>query len=305
MDDKELALIDRYLSGDLTPEERRMADVRRQSDPEFDQMVRDMEQAVEALRVYRREELRKQFVAIDARLDGDATGTAAKKTRRPPWLWIVIAAAAAVAALLWWGDRLPVPPHAPDQPPAETIDTMPQDPTTPDIAQPEPESVETPRPAPESPTPTEKPKDWKTPDGPALFAEYFEPYKDMSMEPGDRSADEPEGSFEAMYWTGRYTDAIEAYAGLPKEIAVRETVRFRYANALMTLGRAEEARPFLLRMVEAPATTYGYEARYLLALADLQRGDLVSAHEHLRIYRDQKIAVRRDRAEALLARLAE
>ncbi|HJW30026.1 MAG TPA: tetratricopeptide repeat protein [Saprospiraceae bacterium] len=98
MDERDQVLIERYLAGDLTPEERRQAEDRLANDPEFRQLWSSNSHAVDSLREYDRAKWRERFRQRDAILD-QAHQTRTLKPVNRIWWW---SAAALLAGLVIW-----------------------------------------------------------------------------------------------------------------------------------------------------------------------------------------------------------
>jgi hypothetical protein len=211
MEERDQNLIDRYIAGEATAAERMEVDQRRQADPVFRQALEEYEIAQQSLRLRQREELRERFRHRDLVLDKKKPELTNAGRRRILWLWVAVALL--VGFLIW---RF-VFSHTTSAPSLQTegrdslhiMDTPPVDTTT----VPQQEVTEDPPPADKQKKDQQKHSNEDRKRGEELFAENFEPYKDLRMDPSTRSGDEPtmQDRFARQYWEGRFQHAVDTF----------------------------------------------------------------------------------------------
>lgn len=265
MEEKDDELIERYYRGDL--DEAELAEFRRRlaTDEAFWEAAHLHADALEAIRLEGASLLRKRLTEKGRQLDAQAQQRSA-----PTWWWLlpVLLLGAWVIWLLARPD--PAPPAAP--PPA-TPNAAPAD--TP------------PRPAPTAP-------DDRAPAAPArktdrqIYATWFKPYRDESLEPSVRGADtapSPSERFQQLYWDRDYQAALAAFDSLGETARNNDNLLFLKANCLLHAGRPGEAAPILESIMQRGRSRFAAQAPWYLALSHLRAG-------------------RRQEAETLLRRIA-
>ena len=138
--------------------------------------------------------------------------------------------------------------------------------------------------------------------GKELFAAWFEPYRDASLEPATRGDGEPtpEETFYQLYWDARYAEAITAFGQLEPESKAKGDLRFLKANCLLAKNETASA----ISILKSPGRTrFADEAKWLLALAYLQNGNLNSAEDLLQGIASNTSSPKRTSAAKLLTQL--
>lgn len=299
MEERDQLLIDRYLAGELSEAEHRDFDRRRSEDPAFDAEITALEEVRLALKIKQREDLKERFRKRDEILDKKKPETTVSLRHRFVWVWV--AAAAIICGLLIWRfllsdsrETLPVNAEATDtsryqETPVVRIDTIEQY-----------DSLSQQSPA-EKSRPPKQDMAANNQKGQALFAEYFEPYKDAMMDPTTRG-DEDLGAvqqFQKAYWEKDYTNAVRLFPQVPEQYRSSDNYRFMYANALLTTGNPDKAISLFKEIIEQNKSRYRTESMYCLALAELKKNNKKEATQWLEKYvRDEK-AKQRDKAMAL------
>jgi hypothetical protein len=305
MDERTSRLIDRYLTGEATEGERREVETRRQEDPDFRRQLEHAEAVSRALWRLEHLNLREKFASWDAELDaGDPESKDRRRFR--PWWWLLAAAVLGLVVLL----RVSRPAHGPDAPEQSQQQDSIAPMEAPDMAG-APAETDTTETSPandnSSPLREQRKASKPVPDGKALFAEYFEPYKDMTLEPNVRGIDDPTmaDEFEQQYWSARFRSAIDTFRLLPAEIRQDDRFVFRYGIALMATGDIKSARQVLQELAGSGKSHFGQEAYYYLALLEVREGRLQSAARWLDNYLAGPAPRQETKARSLKASLGQ
>ena len=297
-------LIERYLAGDMTQDERRDMENRLQADPDLRQELMQYEMAIKSLRLAQREELKARFRDRDRMLDKDLTGKKPGITRRDMWM---LAVAAIVIVLLAINFLMPreEATYQSHVNPVDTITTDPNQVIRVDTAK----TTVLPK---DKPDMAEKIPDRKTKTkmerGEELYAANFAPYRDDIMDPTSRSGDEGLSDlekFQVFYWEGRYAEAAAMFEKLPAEYSDNLNFRFMYAMALMQANRMNDAGVILKDIRKDPGLLYFVEAGYYLALYEIRQGSFDSAKKLLTEYIKHPEATQTESAKKLLAGIQE
>ena len=268
MEDKNLELIERYFRRELDKAALRAFEDRLATDSDFRQEVELHGKALQAIRMKGRENMKKKFRDRPLMPGGNAPRTTGKRRR---W-WIAALALVLVAVLFVWLKNMDKNPSslAPvTPPPADTL-TQPVESETPRP----PVAQEDQKP---SPAISEQEKPAISPagdDSDKLFAAYFQPYRDETMNPTVRSEDSQDAfdRFMLLYWEGKYSEALAAFDQLSSALRGNDNTLFIKANLLLALGRATEATDILEKIIANGKTRYLGDAHWYLALAYLKSG---------------------------------
>lgn len=304
MEEIDQILIERYLAGELTEAERHDVERRRAEDPSFHQEIIDYEEAVLALRQKQREELRQRFARRDEILDKKKPEPARPDKNRFIWLWV---AAVLVTALVIWRFLLttdqPMVPAKVDaadstqtsQPPLVRMDTL----SRKDSLNHQQQTEKSKKPKPDMAGNTKK--------GQALFAEYFEPYKDAMMDPTTRGDDEmsPLQEYQKAYWDGEYQKARKLFSQLSEDYQSNDNYRFSFANALLETGKTEQAISILESIIKNNRSRYVAEAYFGLAMCYLRKGNKAEANDWLVKYVKLEKASNKEKANEIIRKLKE
>lgn len=272
-------LIEQYFQNALSGEVLRVFEQRLQSDEAFAEAVRLHAAALQAIQLEGSAALRARLRERGRQLDSTARN-------RKPWLWLLGVLFLMVVVIGWWFSRTEKPvPTLPVQNapiPIQKTDTS-STPTTP---------VETPK-APEEPI--EK----------KLFAAAFKPYRDPSIEPARRGGENlsPSEQFQALYWNGRYREALQAFNNLSAATQNNDNLRFLKANCLLALGKAGEAEGLLIRVLENNQTRFYDQVAWYLALAQLGNNHNQAARAQLQKIAADARSPRQAEAQQLLQQL--
>jgi tetratricopeptide (TPR) repeat protein len=267
MEDKDLELIERYYRRELDTTALRVFEDRLAADSDFRQEVELHGKALQAIRLKGRENLKKKLSERPIMPGWHVPRSTGKRHR---W-WIAALALALVAVLILWlksEDKNAAPPAPTNLPPADTL-VQPADSGTP-----RPPIVQEDK----NPSPTKQLEKQATEpvgkDSAKLFAAHFQPYRDEAMNPTVRTEESQDafGRFIELYWEGRYGEALAAFDKLSPALRANDNTLFIKANALLALGRADEAAELLEKISANGQTRYPGEARWYLALAYLKSG---------------------------------
>jgi len=271
-------LIERYFCGELPAEERAAFEQRRAEDAAFRREVEGYEKTLRLIRLEGRQALKARLAERGRQLDAEN----AQAGFRPRW-WMGLLALA-LAVLAWWvwdGRTAPSPSALPgSEIRRDTAEAAVPPPASDGQAGPKPSAGSEPSPSP----PTAE----RASSNDELFAAYFRPYRDESLEPAVRGEGEltPEEQFRQLYWDGQYRDALAAFEGLEASSRNNSNLQFLQANCLLATGQAKAAAVLLENVLQTGRARFLAEARWLLALACLNDGE-------------------REKAKALLQQIAE
>lgn len=273
--------IEAYLDGSLDAEAHAAFEKQLAGDPA-------LRQAVEAARQVR-EDLSWQAVEQGIGEAGRTFWAKRDAQRRLRRLLVLLAAGLLlVATIVFWRNYHPAsttPVRTPDQPGQPAVPTpggLPQQ-TTPQ--------------QPAAPQATGKTRKNR------LFAAFFMPYKDASLEPSQRGSTEmaPVERFLDHYWNDRYTEALALFETLAVGDQSNDNLLFVRTNCLLATGRAAEALPLLESILRNDRSRFMAEARWYLALAYLRTERDEKARDLFRYIASDSGSARRPDAERLLA----
>ncbi len=267
MEEQDDKLIERYYLNDLSAAELADFQHRLKEDEAFWEAVHVHADALEAIRLEGIALLRKRLTAKGRELDTQNPGNTARK-----WLWL-LPALLLCAFGVWLLVRISRDNNADVKPPVQN--TLPEIPaiTPPPVSPPENEVREQPVQA----VPNER----------QVFAAWFRPYRDESLEPSVRGNESPSPSerFQQLYWDGDCRAALTAFDSLSNYAQKNDNLLFLKANCLLEAGRSEEAATLLENIIRNGRSRFTAQASWYLALSRLQTG-------------------RRKEAEVLLRRIA-
>ncbi|MDQ3017150.1 MAG: hypothetical protein M3R25_10600, partial [Bacteroidota bacterium] len=299
MKEQNQKLFERYLTGEMTIDERHDMEKRLQIDFDLRQELMQYELVIDSLRMAQREELKARFRDRDKILDKGLPGKKWEIQRRDIWLF---AAAALVIVLLVFNFLMPRE-NSEYQSEVKPLDTIQED----KIKTIPVDTIQT-NPVPEDkPDMAEKMSDRKTKTmkerGEELYAANFEPYRDDEMDPTSRSDEEGLSDlekFQVSYWEGRYKEAISGFETLTPEYKNNLNFQFIYAMALMQLKRSEDAASILREIRKDPGLIYYAESGYYLALYQIRQGSFETAKKLLTEYIEHPDGTQKEGAKKLL-----
>ena len=273
MEDQNADQIERYFRNELTSAERKAFEQRRAKDEAFRQETELHGKARQAIRLKEKAEVLSRLSARGRQLDEQRKPTG----RYRPW-WLGGGLALLLAAFFWlqWkgepstktqsppvvspqeGTQQAVPPNTEQAPqPAETQPVQKQERQPPVASAKEKQEL--------------------------LFAQYFQPYKDETLEPSVRGDEEPSASdtFQQLYWDGKYQEALAQFENLPPAAKNNDNWLFIQAECLLVTGKAAAAAQLLEAILANDRTRFMPEASWHLALAWLKSGSLKKAKRQL------------------------
>lgn len=281
--------IERYYSGSMEAQEMQEFQRRSQMDAAFAAEVKLHGLALQAISIEAESGLRKRLTQKGKAIDAENARRQKPLAGKPGIAFFVVVIAMGIA-VIWLLNRYMFSDQEPATAPAESEQNL--QPPAPILTPPGvQDSVET-RAVP-GPVSAED-----------LFAAWFEPYRDASIEPAIRGEREeeltPEETFYQLYWDARYAEAITAFERLEPESKEKGDLLFLKANCLLAENKTTPA----IKILEAPGRTrFAKQARWLLALAYLRNGQQAKAAELLQSIAGDTASPKRKSAARLLAKL--
>lgn len=297
MEEKDRTLIEKYFAHELSVQEKNAMEQRLTTDSEFAMEFEAYRQAVEALKLVQRDELKNRFRERDRVLDQVDKPSSGKRR----YFFLLAAALIITVAGIWVlnNGREPV---------MESEIAIPQDTLkTQEISEIKNDTLlQEDRPPMASVEEKEKDK-WDTNayDGEELYAANFEPYTDESLEGTVRGDEEdmlPEERFLSSYSEGHYDVAVESFSEMGDEYRQNKNMQFLYANALLAEGLTDEAIRYLNDIVKETESDYASEANYYLGLAYLKKKNYPEAKKYLKIYAAEN-NTQRTKAQRILSEI--
>ncbi len=248
--------IEKYLGNALSDAERVAFEQALENSPALRRELERHRLAILAIRLKGREQLRQRWaVQPEAPAMPAARGAYGRFLRAG--IFILATVMVVVLALWWWrGDQSALNRPAPI--PADTVRAKP---TAPLPAIPKTSPI-----ARDAPAGAEK-----------LFATYFKPYRDESMNPTVR--DNPAGGqsafdkFQQLYWEHQYAGALNAFEALDPVLRQNDNLLFMKANLLLATGQTDQAAALLEAILLNNRSRYLEEARWYEMLCYLKKGD--------------------------------
>lgn len=254
--------IEAYLDGALDAEARQAFEKQLSGDPALQQAVAAARQVREDL----------DWLAVEQGV-GQAQGHfwAKKRTkRRMRRIFLLLLASALAVALLLFQKKDNPSPGLPAVGPEHPV--MPSTPVSPPDESPQ-KTEPNPATAPQAADRESR-----------LFAAFFVPCKDPSLEPSQRGNAEmpPVERFLDHYWKLRYPEALALFETLETNDQTNDNLLFVKANCLLAEARAAEAAPLLENILRNDRSRFMTETRWYLALAYLKTGRKKQALKLLR-----------------------
>ncbi len=282
LDDK---LIERYYLNDLSEAELAVFNRRMAEDEAFWEAVQLHADALEAIRLEGITLLRARLAAKGRELDAGLD----KPSNR--WLWWIIGLVVVLlgAWAVWWWMQSGNPPASTPTIESRDIAALSATDTIPAVS-----------PSEKQPEPAQK-----TPERQRVFAAYFQPYKDPSLEPARRGDAEqsPSERFLQLYWEGDYRAALAAFDSLGASAKNNDNLLFIKANCLLATGETAAAGELLENILQNARSRFSAQAGWYLALSRLQAGRTNEAETLLRRIAADSGSPRRADAERLLREL--
>lgn len=254
MEEQDQELIERYFRNALGKTE--LAEFRRRmsGDTNFREAVQLHGDALEAIRLEGTATLRARLAERGRELDADA-----QKPGNSRLWWLIGMAMALLGAWAIWKQQQPGNPT----PPAPAIDNR-------NIATPQAKDT-LPAVSPAEKPPKPAPKTIATQ---RVFAAYFQPYKDPSLEPARRGDTEqsPSEHFQQLYWDGDYGSALAAFDSLGTTAKNNDNLLFIKANSLLATGQVTAAGALLEQLRRRDQSRFSTQYDWYLALCRLHAG---------------------------------
>ncbi len=285
MEDQDQELIEQYYNNALSKAELVEFHRRLTSDAAFHEAVQLHEDALAAIRLEGTATLRARLAAKGRELD---TGTHKPGSR---WSWWVVGTVAALLGAWAVWEWMPSENSPASEPVIETRDIA------------APQATDT---LPTVPPPQEQTEPaQKTPSHQRIFAAWFQPYKDPSLEPARRGDAErsPSERFQQLYWDGDYRAALAAFDSLGTSAKNNDNLLFLKANCLLATGQAAAAGALLENMLQHDPSRFSAHFGWYLALSRLHAGRAKEAETLLRRIVADPGSPRRADAERLLREL--
>jgi TolA-binding protein len=302
MEERDQILIERYITGEASSEERAEVNQRMQADSSFRQHVQEYAVAQQALQLHQRDELRNRFRQRDAVLDKKMQEQSTGAGNRNWWIGIA-ALILGLGFTAWYFLLKPTSTGLPAH--SDTGDTtiirqemQVQDSAAiqnhDEIIKESPGKVQE-----KSSTPNEDGNQSKSEE---LFADYYEPYRDPMMDPAARGDSKPTplDQFRKAYWEMRYADVPLLFQQLDATYQQNDNYRFQQANALMKIGKVNEAIAMLENIIQLNRSRFVAEAHFYLGLGYLKRGNTTAAKKWLTTYIGLEKAKQKERANEIL-----
>lgn len=279
--------IERYYSGSLEAQELQDFQRRLRVDAAFAAEVKLHGLALQAIGIEAESGLRKRLAHKGKALDAENARRPKPLVGKPGVAWFIAVITMGIAGI-WLLNRYVYSDQAPATAPIETEQNLP--PPAPILP---PPAVQ------DSVEPAAVPLPVSTED---LFAAWFEPYRDASIEPATRGEGvlTPEETFYQLYWDAQYAEAITAFDRLEPESKEKGDLRFLKANCLLVENKTASA----ISILKSPGRTrFADEARWLLALAYVRNGQQAQAATLLSKIAGDAASPKRKSAARLLAKL--
>ena len=289
MSEEQLERLQRYLSQELSDEERTAFEQELAADAELRRELEAYRQAVAVVQAAGREKLKAQLAEKGRQLDA---------RQNKSWLvYVGWATLGLLAALLgwWWLMKRPDTTRPLD---ANTNKTQLKDTISP---------TETPPPMapPVQPPPAAEAERPATNSSQQIFAEWFSPYRDESLEYAVRGDVDPTPLelFLQHYWAEEYRLALVAFDSLDQSSNISDNNWFLYANCLMVSGKSQAAQPVLERIIARDKNRFRAHVPWYLAMSLLAQNQKTAAQIQLQQIANDPTSMYSDKATRLLLQL--
>ncbi len=269
MDEKELERIESYLLNDLSEQERAAFEEKMKADAAFRHEVELHSRAIYAAKL-KGKELMKERLRQRKHKGG--------RSHAPRnWVGILLLSLLAIFAIFWWqttksDEPEKLPENGSISSPADTINSSKALPID-SVQHQQKQSTEDGKaekhearpPVAEKKQGTEK-----------LFAQYFQPYRDESLDPsarGDEDEATPFDRFQQAYWEGKHEAALADFEELAPALKSNDNLLFLKANSLLAVGNAKAASAIFEGIIANGRSRFKAEAAWYLALAYLKMGE--------------------------------
>lgn len=268
MADFEKDQIEKYLSNKFSDAERNAFEQELTSNSTLRRELELHRQALLAIRLKGREQLRQRWLAQPGESEFQEAGSAAARIFR-----VIIFSIIVISGIIWYWYTRQAPVNHSDRTYPDTITVKPT------YQSPAPNTLED----------SEKKQQQSTPDivpdKEKLFANYFQPYRDESLNPIVRdNSSVPTSAFEnfrQLYWNSRYPEALISYESLDPVLRENDNLLFLKANLLLATGQSDQSMLILEKIIHNNRSRYIVEAQWYNALCYLRKGDWVVAKKQL------------------------
>lgn len=285
MEDHDYEFIERYYRNALNKKELSEFQRRLAGDVEFQEAVQLHQDALEAIRQEGVLMLRARLTAKGRELD---IGMVNSSNRVLLWAIGLLVVLLVACAIWWWT------PSKNSPAPVQVIESR-------DIATPAASDTTPGSPLLDNQSKLKK----KIPERQRVFATWFQPYKDPSLEPARRgnAVQSPSEHFQQLYWDENYQAALGAFDSLSTSAKNNDNLLFLKANCLLAIGEAETASVVLQNLLHNDRSRFKAQLGWYLALSHLQTGRIKEAEILLHQIAADTLSPRRTDAESLLREL--
>ena len=281
MNEQEQEQLERYLDNALSDPERLAFEQALQENPTLRQEVERHRLALLAIRLKGREQLRKRWSVPPE------TKTVAPAF--PAWLLPGFIVLLLLSVLTWWWWPSQISSGRSDTP---VNDTLPVGPPSPPIPVQDGNGL---------PKEQQRSGDTKK-----LFAGYFAPYRDETLNPTVRDPSVPSTAldrFQQVYWNRQYAEALKAFHKLDPALKKHDNLLFLKANALLATDKTNEALVIFENIIRNGRSAYVDDARWYEALCHLKKGNREAAEKSLSYIVNTRTSVYREKAPRILAQI--
>jgi hypothetical protein len=296
MNEFDLALIERYLRGELNEAEREAFETRMAADEAFQREVDLNSRALAAVNFAGLRDLKKNLQ------EREVAFRQSKKRTRQRWLLALLTLFLMTLVAYWlWkkgAAKQHTGPHI--QTPPSTIDSLKKTEKSPsDNIQLEQTKQ------PENTAPSKPPIAQRQLDAQKLFAEAFQPYRDASLNPSVRNEESatPFEQFLQLYWENQHPQALAAFENLSPALRGSDDALFLKANSLLATGQTTAAAALFEAIQSRGESRFAGQAEWYLALCFLKNRDLGKAKKQLERLLSKPNAPQRSEAQRLLRQI--
>lgn len=239
MDEKELERIERFLLNDLTEQEKTAFEEKMQTDAAFRHEVELHSRAIHAAKIKGREVMKEQLRQRKPKVGRSHPRNLAA---------VLMLSLLAIIAIFWW--QTSKPDEAKNLNENGSI-SFPKDTANSSKALPI-DSIQHQQNHSKEDDKTEK-QDARPPVAEKkqvkekLFAQYFQPYRDESLDPSSRGFEDEMTAFDRFqqaYWKGKHEAALAAFEELAPSLKNNDNLLFLKANSMLAVGDARAASAF-------------------------------------------------------------
>ncbi len=139
-----------------------------------------------------------------------------------------------------------------------------------------------------------------------LFIDNFTPFlHDMEYPTVKGKYANALDQFNIEYWSGRYQDAVNDFQHIEPAQRESQSLKFRYANALLANGQFEDARIAFQDISNHGPSLHANEAVWYLSLIEMYNGNVEKARALLKAYQKSMNPLLGRQADNLLKELGK